>query len=316
MKENFVKFYDASQYLSVDESMILFKGRSSIKQYKPKKPIKRAYKLWMIAHTDGCINKFDVYQGKFEHVPEDMKPFGLGERFVLSMVDHLHNKNHEVYLYNYFTSISLLEHLKNVGVRACGTIKANRKFLPTHLKQHKTMQRGDFDYRVASDIVFYNWMDNKPVPVVSNFHGTDTAKVSRKLRDGSKKEFDCPLAVKKYNMYMGGVDLADFRCAVNGRSRKSPKSWHRIFFELLDRTLANSFVVFKKLTHENMIMLTYRRHVVQSLVTHAKPPKVGRPISNTTFLDSQSVPKRHKSNYSVNKSIRLENLGVSLGDIC
>ena len=94
----------------------------------------------MIADTDGFINKLDVYQGKFEHVPEDMKPFGLGERIVLSMVDHLHNKNHEVYLDNYFTSVPLLEHLKNVGVRACGTIKAYRKFLATHLKQDKTMQ--------------------------------------------------------------------------------------------------------------------------------------------------------------------------------
>ena len=58
-----------------------------------------------------------------------------------------------------------------------------------------------------------------------------------------------------------------------------------------------------------MTMLTYRRHAMQSLITNAKPPKVGRPISNTTFLDSQNFPKRHKSNYSVHKSIRLENLG-------
>ena len=141
LKENFVKLYDGSRYLCVDESMILFNGRSSIKQYNTKKTIKRGYKLWMIADTDGYINKFD---GKFEQVPEDMKSFGLGERVVLSMVDPLHDKNHEVYLDNYFTSIPLLEHLKNVGVRACGTTKANRKFLPTHLKQDKTMQRGDF----------------------------------------------------------------------------------------------------------------------------------------------------------------------------
>ena len=56
-------------------------------------------------------------------------------------------------------------------------------------------------------------------------------------------------------------------------------------------------------------MLTYRRHVVQSLITLAKPPKIGRLISNTSSSDSQSVPKRRKSNYSVNESIRPENLG-------
>ena len=140
LKENYVKLYDASRYLSVDEIMILFKRRSSIKQYNPKKTVKRGYKLWMIPDAVGYINKFDVYQGKFEQVSENMKLFGLGERVVLSMIDHLHNNHHEVNLDNYFTSIPVFEDLKNVGVHACGTIKANRKFLPTHIKQDKTMR--------------------------------------------------------------------------------------------------------------------------------------------------------------------------------
>ena len=76
-----------------------------------------------------------VYQRKFEKVPENMKSFVLKERVVLNMGDHLHNRNHEVYMDNYVTTVPLLEHLKNVGLHACGTIKANRKFLPTHLKQ-------------------------------------------------------------------------------------------------------------------------------------------------------------------------------------
>ena len=109
----------------------------------------------MIPDAVGYINKFDVYQGKFEQVSENMKLFGLGERVVLSMIDHLHNNHHEVNLDNYFTSIPVFEDLKNVGVHACGTIKANRKFLPTQIKQDKTMRRGDFDYRVANDIIFY-----------------------------------------------------------------------------------------------------------------------------------------------------------------
>ena len=46
--------------LSVDESMILFKGRHSIKQYNPMKPIKRSYKLGMRADMDGYVTKFDM----------------------------------------------------------------------------------------------------------------------------------------------------------------------------------------------------------------------------------------------------------------
>jgi len=36
---------------SMDEAMILFKGRHSIKQYMPLKPIKRGYKVWMRCDT-------------------------------------------------------------------------------------------------------------------------------------------------------------------------------------------------------------------------------------------------------------------------
>ena len=73
-------------------------------------------------------------------------------------------------------------------------------------------------------------MDSNVVIVVFNFHGADTAKVSKRLRDGFKKEFDCPFTVKKYNMYMDGADLVDFCCAVNERNWKLPKYWQRTFF--------------------------------------------------------------------------------------
>ena len=43
--ENAQRLYSPSSVLSIDESMIKFKGRSSIKQYNPMKPIKRGYKV-------------------------------------------------------------------------------------------------------------------------------------------------------------------------------------------------------------------------------------------------------------------------------
>ena len=37
--------YNPGQKLSVDEAMVKLKGRSSIKQYQPLKPIKRGFKI-------------------------------------------------------------------------------------------------------------------------------------------------------------------------------------------------------------------------------------------------------------------------------
>ncbi|XP_008181107.1 piggyBac transposable element-derived protein 4-like [Acyrthosiphon pisum] len=41
--------YNPNRVVAIDESMIKFKGRHSSKQYMPKKPIKRGYKVWALA---------------------------------------------------------------------------------------------------------------------------------------------------------------------------------------------------------------------------------------------------------------------------
>ena len=77
---NLVKLYNVSHHVSVDESMILFKGRSAIKQYNPMKPIKRGFKLWSLADMDGYLYHCEVYQGKNQVFADDSMPkcFGLG----------------------------------------------------------------------------------------------------------------------------------------------------------------------------------------------------------------------------------------------
>lgn len=44
----FKELFYSSRYLSVDESIVWFKGMSSLKQYMPMKPIKRGFKIWII----------------------------------------------------------------------------------------------------------------------------------------------------------------------------------------------------------------------------------------------------------------------------
>ncbi|PIK50707.1 putative piggyBac transposable element-derived protein 4-like [Apostichopus japonicus] len=61
----FLELFKPSRFLSIDESMIAFKGRSSLKQYMPLKPIKRGFKVWVIAcAVTGYCLVTDVYTGK------------------------------------------------------------------------------------------------------------------------------------------------------------------------------------------------------------------------------------------------------------
>jgi len=70
LNKRFLEVYNPTRELSVDESMIAFKGRSSMKQYNPLKPIKRGYKLWAIADQEGYVLQFELYQGKAEEIEE------------------------------------------------------------------------------------------------------------------------------------------------------------------------------------------------------------------------------------------------------
>ena len=51
--------------LAVDEAMIKFQGRSSLKQYMPLKPVKLGIKVWVLADSNnGYFSKLQVYTGK------------------------------------------------------------------------------------------------------------------------------------------------------------------------------------------------------------------------------------------------------------
>lgn len=51
LNSKFKELYNPSRQLSIDESMVKFKGRSSMKQYMPLKPIKRGFKVWAMCDS-------------------------------------------------------------------------------------------------------------------------------------------------------------------------------------------------------------------------------------------------------------------------
>ena len=60
----FQRVYTPRQHLSVDESIISFKGRLSWVQYMPKKPHKWGIKAWALADSsNGYLSNFRIYTG-------------------------------------------------------------------------------------------------------------------------------------------------------------------------------------------------------------------------------------------------------------
>lgn len=153
-----------------------------------------------------------------------------------------------------------MEQLKKDGVLACGTVRSNRKYLPVLTADKNLKERGSYDFRFTDDMAAFKWKDNKPIKLVSSFHGSDKTTVKRTLKDGKKTDVPCPTAIAHYNKNMGGVDKADMLRSLYAMNRKSVKWWHRIFWGLLDIAFVNSYVAYQSM-HGRMPLWQYRRKV-------------------------------------------------------
>lgn len=267
ISRTFAQHYLPTEYLAIDESMIKFKGRSSLKQYMPKKPVKRGYKVWMLCASTGYNLKFQIYTGK----SNDGVERDLGARVVKTLVDDLAGKYHRVFFDNYFTSYYLLKDLAEAGIYACGTVNASRKHLP-NLKSDKMMKRGDTDYSVSNDkLCCLKWRDKRTVHLLSNFHDpADEVQVNRKEKDGAITKVNCPAALQEYNKNMNFVDKFDQLKGQYEVDRKSRKWWHRIFFHLLDCSVVNAFIIFREHAgSEKMTLKDFRRSLVRQMTAEA-----------------------------------------------
>ena len=254
LKRNFQKNYSLGSCISIDEAMIKFKGRSSIKQYQPLKPTKRGYKVWALAESStGYVYNFEIYTGK-----NTERSLSLGEHVVMSLVNGIGMQNRQLFFDSYFTSLQLLYKLRREKISATGTIRSDRKYFPNELKKREQLERGDYRYLTSNGISVVKWMDKKEVLIASNyFDPAVEGEVSRRDKDGSRKQISCPLAVVQYNKYRGGVDLSDQKIKYYTIDRKSKRNWVRIFFHFLGMSLVNSFIYYKHLSNSNISTVEY-----------------------------------------------------------
>jgi len=235
--------YTPSGHVTVDESMVKFKGRVSFRQYMPAKPTKWGVKIWSLCEsTTGYLHKFQIYTGK-----EADQERGLSHRVVMDMVSHLQNTNVRVFMDNFYTSTGLLSELKMRGIYACGTVRANRRGLPTQLLP-KNLKLAKHQYREAQndDLTFCTWMDTKPVTLLSNFHSPgDTGFVYRRTGHPEQQPVLVPKVLVDYQKHMRGVYLMDQMTGYYQLDHRSTKWWRRLFFFMQMAAVHNSYIIAK-----------------------------------------------------------------------
>ena len=141
----FRAMYNPGENLSVDEAMIKFQGRSTLKQYMPKKPVKRGIKVWVIADDHGYFSQLQVYTGKRASVKHT-----LGERVVKDLTSTFTGCWHRVFFDSFFTTRKLLCDLESQQIYGCGTAQKDKRGFPTELKNLKMKIRYVYIYHYCN----------------------------------------------------------------------------------------------------------------------------------------------------------------------
>ena len=181
--------------------------------------------------------QFDIYSGK-----KFKKEFGLGESVVLSLCENLKDNYCYVFFDNFFRSPDLMLKLFEDGIYATGTVRSNRKHMPT-LKVDKQMKSGDYDWLSCHTISAAKWMGNRSVILLSNYHNPSAfQEINRRVKGSKEKvKVSFPAVIREYNRYMGGVDLCDQTKVFYEVDRRSKVRFYlRVFFDFLDISVVNS----------------------------------------------------------------------------
>lgn len=205
------RHYTAGPVLTVDESIIPFRGRCRFRQYLPAKSSKYGLKIFCLVEpaTHYCISMIP-YLGKGGDVP-----LPLGQNVVLQLVKKMREDEvvkskhrHLIVTDNFFTSLALADNLKKHNCFLLGTIRSNAVGLPKDfVKESVTAGMSKVVFNSPLMLLKYQPKPKKSILMLSSGHHgyLEQEKVSRM----GGRSFRKPAIIHAYNEGKAGVDMLD-----------------------------------------------------------------------------------------------------------
>ncbi|KAJ8353490.1 hypothetical protein SKAU_G00210570 [Synaphobranchus kaupii] len=215
-----------------------------------------------------------IYTGATTSI-KSVEGLGVPGSVVMTLLAPHLGKGHVLYVDNWYSSPMLFQHLLHQGTGACGTVRLNRRGMPTFPKK---MKRGEVTFRENVTQLAVKWQDKRDVNFLTTVHPSSMAQSGR-LEPKVK-----PACVLDYNKKMGAVDRADMITSFVDCARKSTKWYKKLFFHLLDTAVLNAYTVHRKLSEERMPYKDFRLKLVKELIQEHPLPRRstgGRPCVNT-----------------------------------
>lgn len=135
---NFKNVYSPDQEISIDESLLKYKGLLGWKQYIPTKRARFGIKMYQLCEAkSGYIWNSIIYTGKGTKFDEKYEALNLSIKTVMTLMQNLLGLGYTLITDNFYTCPELAELLIKEKTDIYGTMRANRKGLPQAIKNKK-----------------------------------------------------------------------------------------------------------------------------------------------------------------------------------
>lgn len=263
----FQSLYLPGQNIAIDESLTLWRGRLSFRQYIPLKSSKFGIKSYELCESSsGYLWSFIIYTGKGTVFQTSFLSGDTNKTaaIVLSLVEPLLKKGRTLWMDNFYNSPALAQKLKSLKTDCVGTLRLSRKDVPQRVKDKK-LRKGELVAQHSGPVSVLKWKDKKEVAMISTYHGQETRMKLTKCKQEKQK----PVSVLDYNENMGGVDLKDQLLQPYLLERKKMTKWYiKLFRRLLNTTILNCMVICRANSGQTKIdHLRFRVELVQALLT-------------------------------------------------
>jgi hypothetical protein len=217
LKEKFLNSFYPYQNICIDEGMIAFKDRLKFKQYIPLKRNRFGIKLFLICDcSTGFILNFIVYTGSTTERFQTSE-LDIPGSIVMLLLENYLDKDHIIYVDNWYSSPKLFRVLYERSTGACGTIRKNRSGFPVFQEE---LQQGEQSVLHTANMLALKWHDKRDVYMLSTVHDSSMVSTGKK-NSLTGEEILKPLCVKEYNQNKGAVDKSCMQMTFSESLRKS-----------------------------------------------------------------------------------------------
>ncbi|XP_053613881.1 piggyBac transposable element-derived protein 4-like [Plodia interpunctella] len=260
---NFRNVYKPEKELSLDESLLLYRGRLYFRQYIKSKKARYGIKFYVLATADGYVLDVIMYSGKDDSNMSTGSECTKLERLVMQLMGPYLLKGHHLFMDNYYNSVNLSQRLLDLKTHTNGTLRVNRKDNPKEVVDRK-LKKGEHVWVRKNKVYVSKWVDKRPVTMLTTRDHPRMIETTNRYGKIVKK----PIEVATYNKFMSGVDRSDQMINYYSSPRKTIRWYKKVLFHLLDTAVWNSFYLYKKyvLNNSKYELSMYREQLIKKLI--------------------------------------------------